>query len=84
MSNAMIKHSQEPNNARGVVAGVGSAFLPGLGQLINGETDKAVGVAVVAIGAGLLSGIGLPLMGLVYTCTAGYAAIDGFVQGRKK
>ena len=87
MSKALMK-SGDPNNARGIVAGVGSMVLPGLGQLINGETDKAIGVAVVALGAGAVASIGIPLIapvaGLVSGVTYCYGIVDGFVQGRKK
>ena len=53
--------------ADGAVPAVASGFVPGLGQLMNGESDKALGVFVVAAicGGGLLGGIlgGIPIIG---------------------
>ena len=72
----------------GVVPAVCSAIIPGVGQLVNGETDKAIGVFVVAAvaGAGFLGAIPLigSVAGLVYGATWLYGVADGFVQGRKK
>ena len=65
-----------------------SAFIPGVGQLINGESDKALGVFVVSVvtGAGFL--LGLPLIGglfgLTHLATHVYAVGDAYIQGRKK
>ncbi len=86
MSNALVK--AEPNNTRGAVAGVASLLIPGVGQLMNGETDKAIGMfAVFAVtGIGLLTG--LPLVGGVLALAHGamhvVGGIDGYIQGRKK
>ncbi len=86
MSNALVK--AEPNHTRGAVAGVASLLIPGVGQLMNGETDKAIGMfAVFAVtGIGLLTG--LPLVGGVLALAhAGMhvvGGIDGYIQGRKK
>lgn len=71
---------------------VASGFVPGLGQLINGESDKAVGVFVVAAvcGAGLLGGVlgGIPIIGgiagLIGGVTWVYSVADGFITGRAK
>ena len=78
--------------ADGAVPAVASAVVPGLGQLINGEGDKALGVfAVAAIcGGGILGGVlgGIPLIGgiagLVGTATWIYGVADGYLTGRKK
>lgn len=65
-----------------------SAIIPGVGQLVNGETDKAIGVAAVyfVAGAGVIGAI--PIVGwaagLVAFGTWLYAVGDGYVQGRKK
>ena len=40
-----------------------SVIMPGVGQLINGETDKAIGVFVVAVATGTAFLGGLPLIG---------------------
>lgn len=65
-----------------------SALIPGVGQLVNGETDKAIGVFAVAAvsGAGFLAGI--PVIGwaagLIYSATWLYGVADGYIQGKRK
>lgn len=86
MSNALVKRSG--SGGSGVVPAVCSALIPGVGQLINGESDKALGVFVVSVvtGAGFL--LGLPLIGglfgLTHLATHVYAVGDAYIQGRKK
>lgn len=86
MSNALVKRSG--SGSSGVVPAVCSALVPGVGQLINGESDKALGVFVVSVvtGAGFL--LGLPLIGglfgLTHLATHVYAVGDAYIQGRKK
>jgi hypothetical protein len=86
MSKALVKTSGEGGS--GVVPAVGSLIVPGVGQLINGEGDKALGVFVVSVvtGAGFL--LGLPLVGgifgLAHLATHVYAVGDAYIQGRKK
>jgi TM2 domain-containing membrane protein YozV len=85
MSTALVKRGSP---ARGIVPAVASAVLPGLGQLVNGETNKGIGVMVtyVVAGAGFIGA--LPLIGWVAGVVGGvtwiYAVADGYVQGRKK
>ena len=84
----------QPSNTRGLVSGVPSFFIPGSGQLINGEGDKALGMAAVWGGALALTflGGGLPLIGGLAAWIGGtvglgtqvVASADGFIQGRKK
>ena len=89
MSN-LVKRSG--STVDGLVPAVASGFIPGLGQLINRENDKAIGVFVVAAicGAGLLGGLlgGLPVIGglasLVGFVTWIYAMVDGYVTGRRR
>ncbi len=85
MSNALMKRPSG-SSADGVVPAVASAVIPGLGQLINKESDKAIGVFAVAVGAGLLSFV--PLVGsLAWLAAAGtwiYGVYDGYTTGRKK
>lgn len=85
MSNALMKRKSA---ASGAVPAVASAVLPGLGQLINGESDKALGVFAVAGVCGLGFIGALPLIGgvaaVVGTATWVYGVADGYVQGRKK
>ena len=84
MSNALVRRG----SGNGVVPAVASAFIPGIGQLVNGETDKAIGVFVVAAvsGASFLAAIPLigSIAGLVYGATWVYGVADGYIQGRKK
>jgi len=71
-----------------VVPAVASAFIPGLGQLVNGESDKAAGVFVTALvcGAGVVAAIPLigPIAGVVGGLTWIYGVADGFFTGRKR
>ena len=86
MSKALVKRSG--GGGSGIVPAVCSAIIPGVGQLVNGETDKAIGVFVVAAvaGASVLGAIPIvgSLAGLVYGATWLYGVADGYVQGRKK
>jgi TM2 domain-containing membrane protein YozV len=71
-----------------VLPAVASGFVPGLGQLLNGESDKAIGVFVVSAvaGLGIWSAIPLigPLAGLVAGGTWVYGVADGYVSGKRK
>jgi TM2 domain-containing membrane protein YozV len=84
MSKALVRRS----SGGGVVPALCSAVLPGVGQLVNGDTDKAIGVLVVAgvSGLGFLGAIPLigTVAGLVYGATWVYAVADGYVQGKRK
>lgn len=89
MSKALVKsvHNRK-DNASGIIPAVCSAFIPGVGQLINGESDKAIGVFVVAAvsGASFIGAIPLigGIAGLVYGATWLYGVADGFIQGRRR
>ena len=87
MSKAMVKYEGESHGG-GVVPAVCSFIIPGVGQLINGETDKAIGVFVVAAATGAAFLGGLPILGgvlgLVHIATHVYAVGDAWIQGRKK
>jgi TM2 domain-containing membrane protein YozV len=89
MSKALVKSGgSKGDGAGGIVPAVCSAIVPGVGQLVNGETDKAIGVFVVAAisGASLIGAIPLlgSVAGLVYGATWLYGVADGFIQGRRK
>ena len=60
MSKALVRREGGggSGNGSGVVPAVCSAIIPGVGQLVNGETDKAIGVfAIYAVaGAGFGEG----------------------------
>ena len=83
MSKALVKRG----SGSGVVPAVASALIPGVGQLVNGEVDKAIGVFVVAAisGASFLGAIPLlgSIAGLVYGATWLYGVADGYIQGKK-
>jgi TM2 domain-containing membrane protein YozV len=89
MSKALVKSVRSKGDgAGGIVPAVCSAIIPGVGQLVNGDTDKAIGVFVVAaVSASSVLGA-IPLLGsvagLVYGATWLYGVADGFVQGRRK
>lgn len=86
MSKALVKHSG--GGGTGIVPAVCSAVIPGLGQLVNGETDKAIGVFAVSIVAGSALVGAIPIVGWAAGLVAGatwiYGVADGFIQGRKK
>ena len=88
MSKALVRQSGNGGGGSGVVPAVASALIPGVGQLVNGEVDKAIGVFVVAAisGASFLGAIPLigSIAGLVYGATWVYGVADGYIQGRKK
>jgi TM2 domain-containing membrane protein YozV len=75
-------------SGNGIIPAVCSAVIPGVGQLVNGETDKAIGVFVVyaVAGAGFIGA--LPLLGPVAAAIAGvtwiYGVADGYITGKKK
>ena len=87
MSKALVRRGSG-SSASGVVPAVASALVPGGGQLVNGEVDKAIGVFAVAAIAGASFIGAIPLIGsiagLVYGATWVYGVADGYIQGRKK
>jgi TM2 domain-containing membrane protein YozV len=72
----------------GVVPATASLVVPGVGQLINGQGKKALGVFGVALATGAAFATGLPLVGAVigiaHLATHGYAVGDAYVQARRK
>lgn len=64
-----------------------SAFVPGVGQLLNGESEKAIGVFVVAGVSGLSFLGAIPILGslagLVYAGTWLYGVGDAYLRGRR-
>src|SRR5438094_8548709 len=85
--NALVKTSGGGGGS-GVVPAVCSFFIPGVGQLINGESDKALGVFVVSVATGAAFLVGLPLVGGIFGMAHAimhlYAVGGAFVPGRKK
>ena len=88
MSKALVKSVRAKGGGTGIIPAVCSAVIPGVGQLVNGDTDKAIGVFVVAAvsGASFIGAIPIigSVAGLVYGATWLYGVADGFIQGRKK
>jgi TM2 domain-containing membrane protein YozV len=89
MSRSLVKSGGGMrDNVAGIVPAACSAVIPGLGQLVNGDTDKAIGVFVVAaVSASSFIGA-IPLIGtvagLVWGATWLYGVADGYLEGRKK
>jgi hypothetical protein len=87
MSKALVRRSGGGGGS-GVVPAVCSALIPGLGQLVNGETDKALGVFAVSVVAGASFLGAIPIIGTVAGIVAAgtwlYGVADGYVQGKKK
>jgi TM2 domain-containing membrane protein YozV len=85
MSKALMRPGR---GGSGVVPAVCSALVPGVGQLVNGETDKAIGVFAVATIAGASFLGAIPLLGgaasLVLAATWLYGVADAYVTGRRK
>ncbi|HLL25415.1 MAG TPA: hypothetical protein VK427_24935 [Kofleriaceae bacterium] len=84
MSNAFSK----PSKARGIVPATASLVVPGVGQLINGQGAKAVGVFGVAMATGAAFLTGMPILGgvigVAHLVTHAYAVGDAYIQARKK
>ena len=84
MSNALAKRSK----VRGVVPATASLVVPGVGQLINGQGTKALGVFGIAMATGAAFMTGLPLLGgiigLAHLATHAYAVGDAYITARKK
>lgn len=86
MSKALVKRSS--GGGSGIVPAAASWFLPGLGQLINGESDKALGVFAVATVSGLALLGAIPIVGWAAGVVGGatwvYGVLDGYFTGKKK
>jgi len=84
MANELVKRG----SGSGIVPAVCSAVIPGVGQLVNGETEKAIGVfAVYTIaGAGFIGAIPVigTIAGAVALGTWLYGVADGYITGKKK
>jgi TM2 domain-containing membrane protein YozV len=84
----MTKSLTKPSKAKGIVPAVASLAVPGVGQLINGQGTKALGVFGIALATGAAFMTGLPLLGgiigLAHVVTHVYAVGDAYVQARKK
>ncbi|HEY4177428.1 MAG TPA: hypothetical protein VGM90_11365 [Kofleriaceae bacterium] len=84
MSKALVRRE----SSSGLLPAIASAIIPGVGQLINGETNKAIGVGVVYLVAGASFLGAIPLIGSVAGAFAAatwlYAVADGYITGKKK
>jgi TM2 domain-containing membrane protein YozV len=87
MSNSLVRRPSGGGGS-GIVPAVCSACIPGVGQLINGETDKAIGVFAVSTIAGASIILSLPLIGplagIIGAATWLYGVGDAYIQGKKK
>ena len=87
MSKALVRRPSG-GTGNGVVPAVCSALITGVGQLVNGEVDKAIGVFAIAAIAGASFVGAIPLIGsiagLVYGATWIYGVADGYITGKKK
>jgi hypothetical protein len=85
MKSLLVK---KPSKAKGVVPAAASFVVPGVGQLMNGQGSKALGVFGVAMATGAAFLTGLPLLGgligVGHLVTHAYAVGDAYVQARKK
>jgi hypothetical protein len=72
----------------GIAPAGASLVVPGVGQLINGDGKKAVGVFGVALATGAAFMTGLPLLGgiigVAHLATHAYAVGDAYYRARKK
>ncbi|MDQ3340357.1 MAG: hypothetical protein M4D80_34805 [Myxococcota bacterium] len=84
----MTRPFGKPSKAKGIVPATASLVVPGVGQLINGQGTKALGVFGVALATGAAFMTGLPLLGgiigVAHVVTHVYAVGDAYVQARKK
>ena len=82
------RFGKKKSKAAGVVPATASLVVPGVGQLINGQGRKAIGVFGVAAATGAAFLTGLPLLGgvigIAHLVTHVYAVGDAYVHGRKK
>jgi TM2 domain-containing membrane protein YozV len=85
MSNALVKRG---GGGSGVIPAICSAAVPGVGQLVNGQTDKAIGVFAVWTVAGLSLLGAIPIIGglagLIGGATWVYAVGDAYVTGKRR
>jgi len=84
----MTRSLTKPGKATGIVPAAASFAVPGVGQLINGQGKKALGVFGVALATGAAFMTGLPLLGgvigVAHLATHAYAVGDAYFQARKK
>jgi TM2 domain-containing membrane protein YozV len=84
MGNEIVRRG----SGNGVVPAVCSAVIPGVGQLVNGDTEKAIGVFVVYAVAGASFLGAIPVLGTIAGLVAGatwlYGVADGYITGKKK
>jgi len=85
MGNYLVKRQSK---LKGTVPAAASLVVPGVGQLMNGQGSKALGVFGVAMATGAAFLTGLPLLGgvigVAHLATHAYAVGDAYVQARRK
>lgn len=60
-----------------ILAGILSLLIPGLGQILAGETKKGIIMFIIAIVLGILSGM-IIFLSIIYLIYAIYAAYDAY------
>jgi TM2 domain-containing membrane protein YozV len=84
MSRALV---HQRGGSTGILPAVASGFVPGLGQLLNGQADKALGVFLVAAVCGSAIKF-IPVIGAIAALVGGvtwlYGVADAFLTARKK
>jgi TM2 domain-containing membrane protein YozV len=87
MSNQALAKRSEGSFWSGAVPAVASGVIPGLGQLLNRDSNKALGIFVVAA-SGVFFLSHLPLIGgLAWLAGAGawvYGVVDGYYHGKRR
>ena len=76
MSTSLAKRNDGPHP----IPALCSAVLPGLGQMVKGDTDKGVGILVVAVVAGSGFVAGVPRVGAAAGIVAGATWLYGVVD----
>jgi hypothetical protein len=78
----------EDGRRRGIWEAIASALLPGLGQLMKGDTDKAIALFIVWVACGISVLRHLPLLGpviaLIGAVTWLFAVIDAYVASPRR
>jgi len=72
------KEKEVKNMVNPIIAAILSFIIPGLGQIIAGETKKGLIFLVVAIVLGLLVGTISSMIGIISFIFALYAAYDAY------
>ena len=64
-----------------IVAAIISLFLPGIGQVVQGETQKGIIMFVIALVLAVLTSMVSPMVSFISLIFAIYAAYDAYKMG---